>query len=72
MACFTMWFMIETHALLQSSGLNFGTQLDLVPFLVVHTIPKLMVIWRGSTGHWGRPLDVCWLSNLCQKQSGVS
>ena len=38
-----MWSMIETHVLLQSSGLNFGTPLDLVLSLVVLTIPKLMV-----------------------------
>ena len=64
--------MIETHALLQSSGLNFGTPLDLVQCLVAPTIPKLMVKWRGNTEHWSRPLDVCWLSNLYLKQSGVS
>ena len=37
-----MWFMIETHDLLQSSGLNFGTPLDLLQSLVVLTILKLM------------------------------
>ena len=67
-----MWSMIETHVLLQSSGLNFGTPLDLVQSLVVPTIPKLMVKQRGNTEHWSRPLDVCWLSNLYLKQSGVS
>ena len=50
-----MWFMIETHDLLQSSGLNFGTPLDLVQSLVVLTIPKLMVRQRGSIGRWSRP-----------------
>ena len=43
LACLTMWFIIETHNLLQSSGLNFGTPLDLGQSLVVLTIPKLMV-----------------------------
>ena len=38
-----MWFMIETHDSLQSSGMNLGTTLDLVQSLVVLTIPKLMV-----------------------------
>ena len=51
--------MIGTHVSLQSSGLNFGTPLDLVLFLVVPTIPKLMVKWRDSTEHWNNPLDVC-------------
>ena len=72
LACLTMWFMTETHALLQSSGLNFGTPLDLVQSLVVLTIPKLMVKWKSNTEHWSRPLDVCWLSNLYLKQSGVT
>ena len=72
LACLTRWSMIETHALLQSSGLSFGTPLDLVPSLVVPTIPKLMVRRRGRTGHWNKPLDVYWLSNLYLKQSGVS
>ena len=72
LACLTMWSMIETHVLLQSSGLNFGTPLDLVQSLVVLTIPKLMVRRRGNTERWNRPLDVCWLSNLYLKQSGVS
>ena len=47
--------MIETHNSLQSSGLNFGTPLDLVQYLIVLTIPKLMVRRRGSIGHWSRP-----------------
>ena len=55
LACLTMWFMIETHDLLQSSGLNFGTPLDLVQSLVVLTIPKPMVRQRGSIGRWSRP-----------------
>ena len=67
-----MWSMIETHILLQSSGLNFGTPLDLVLSLVVPITPKLMVKQRGNTERWSRPLDVCWLSNLYLKQSGVS
>ena len=64
--------MIETHILLQSSGLNSGTPLDLVQSLVVPTMPKLMVKWRGNTERWSRPLAVCWLSNPYLKQSGVS
>ena len=67
-----MWSMIETHVLLQSSGLNFGTPLDLMPSLVAPTIPKLMVRQRGNTGHWKKPLDVYWLSSLCLEQSGVT
>ena len=50
-----MWFMIETHNLLQGFGLNFGTPLDLVQSLVVLTIPKPMVRQRGSIEHWSRP-----------------
>ena len=67
-----MWFMIETHVLLQSSGLNFGTPLDLVQSLVVLTISKLMVKRRGNTQCWSRPLGVFWLSNLYLKLSGVT
>ena len=44
-----MWSMIGTHVLLQSSGLNFGTLLDLVLSLVEPTIPKLMVSQRDNT-----------------------
>ena len=54
-----MWSMIGTHVLLQSSGLNFGTPLDLVLSLVVPITPKLMVKRRGNTEHWSRPSDVC-------------
>ena len=72
LACLTMWSMIETHILLQSSGLNFGTPLDLMLSLVVPITPKLMVRWRGNTERCSRPLDVCWLSSLYLKQSGVS
>ena len=72
LACLTMWSIIETHVLLQSSGLSFGTPLDLVLSLVVPIIPKPMVKQRGNTEHWSRPLGVCWLSNLYLKQSGVS
>ena len=50
-----MWSMIETHDLLQSSGLNFGTLLDLVQSLVVPITPKLMVRWRGNIEHWSKP-----------------
>ena len=66
-----MWSMIETHVLLQSSGLNFGTPLDLVLSLVVPTIPKLMVRLRDNTERWNRLLDVCWLSSPYLKQNGV-
>ena len=72
LACLTMWSMIGTHISLQSSGLNFGTPLDLVLSFLVLTIPKLMVRRRGKTEHWSRPLDVYWLSNTCLKQSGVA
>ena len=64
--------MIETHDLLHSSGLNFGTLLDHVQSLVVLTIPKWMVKWIGNTERWNRPLSVYWLSNLYLRQSGVS
>ena len=64
--------MIETDISLQSSGLIFGTRLDLVLSLVVPTIPKLMVRWRDNTEHWSKLLDVCWLSSLYLKQSGVT
>ena len=67
-----MWSMIETHASLQSSGLNFGTPLDLMLSLVAPTIPKLMVRRRGKTERWSRPLDVCWLSSVYLRQSGVT
>ena len=49
LVCLTMWSMIETHALLQSSGLNSGIPLYLMLSLVVPTIPKLMVRLRGNT-----------------------
>ena len=67
----TMWSMIETYILLQSSGLNFCTPLDLVLSLEVPTIPKLMVRWRDNIEHWNRPLDFCWLSSPYMKQNGV-
>ena len=67
-----MWSMTETHALLQSSALNFGIPLDLMLSLVMPITLKLMVKWRGNTEHFNRSLDVCWLSNLYLKQSGVS
>ena len=55
LACLTMWSMIETHDLLQSSGLNFGTPLDLVHSLVVLTIPKLVVKRKGNKERLNRP-----------------
>ena len=64
-----MWSMIETYISLQSFGLNFGVPLDLVLSLVVSTIPKLMVRWRDNREYWNKPLDVCWLSSPCLKQS---
>ena len=48
LACPTMWFMIETHGLLQGSGLNFGTPLDFMLSLVALTIPKLMARQRDN------------------------
>ena len=62
-----MWSTIETHFLLQSSGLNFGIPLDLVPIT-----PKLMVKWKGNTERWSRPLGVCWRINPYLKLSGVT
>ena len=67
-----MWSMIEIHILLKSSKLNFGTPLDLVQSLVVPITPKLMVRLKDNTERWDRLLDVCWLSNPCLKQSGVT
>ena len=49
LACLTMWSMTGTHVSLQSSGLNFGTPLDLVQSLAVLTIPKLMVRLKDNT-----------------------
>ena len=43
--------MIETHILLQSSGLNFGIPLDLALSLVVPITPKLMVRLKDNTEH---------------------
>ena len=48
-----MWSMTGTHVLLQSSGLNFGTPLDLVLSLVAPTIPKLMVSHEEITQNIG-------------------
>ena len=64
--------MIGTHVLLQSFRLNFGTPMDLVLSLVAPTIPTLMVRRRDNTEHWNKPLDVCWISGPCLKQSGVT
>ena len=50
-----MWFMIETHDLLQNSELNFGIPLDLVQSSVVPITPKLMVKQRGNTENWSNP-----------------
>ena len=63
--------MIGTHVLLQSSGLNSGTPLDLVLSLVVPITPKLIVKWRGNKERWNRSSDVCYLSNPYLKYSGV-
>ena len=54
LACLTIWSMMETHVLLQSSGLNFGAPLDLVQSSVVPTTPKLMIRRRGSTECWSK------------------
>ena len=59
--------MIETHVLLQSSALNFGTPLDLMLSLIAPTIPKLMFRWSNNTERWNKFLDVYWLSNPCLK-----
>ena len=64
--------MIEIHILLQSCGLNFGTPLDLVLSLVVPIAPKLMVKQKGNIERWNKPLDVCWMSSPCVKQSCVA
>ena len=69
LACLTMWPIIGTHVLLQSSGLNFGIPLDLMQSLVVPTIPKLMVRWRDSIQRWNKLLDICWKSSSCLKQN---
>ena len=49
LACLTMWSMTGTYVLLQSSGLNSSTPLDLVLSLVVLIIPKQMVKLRDNT-----------------------
>ena len=72
LACLTIWYMIGTHVLLQSSELNFGIPLDLVLSLVAPTIPKLMLRWKDSTKYWNKPLDICWLSSPCLKQIGIT
>ena len=61
--------MIETLNSLQSSGLNFGTPLDLVQSLVVPITPRLMVKRRGNTERWSRPWNVYYLSNPYLKLS---
>ena len=55
LACLTMWSMIETHDLLQSSGLNFGILLDLMQSLVMPITPKMMVRRRGNIERWSKP-----------------
>ena len=64
--------MTGTHVLLQSSGLNFSTPLDLMLSLVVLTIPKQMVKLRDNTKLWNKLLDVYWQSNPCLNQNGVT
>ena len=44
-----MWSMTGNHVLLRSSGLNFGTPLDIVLSLAELTIPKQMVKLRDNT-----------------------
>ena len=63
--------MTGTYVLLQSSGLNFGTPLDLILSLVVPTIPNLMVRWRDNTECWNKLLDVYFLSSSYLKQNVV-
>ena len=67
-----MWSMTGTHVLLQSSGLNSGTPLDLVLSLVALTIPKQMVKLRDNTERWSKLLDVYWQSSPCLNQNGVT
>ena len=67
-----MWSITGTHVLLQSSGLNFGTPLDLVLSLVVLTTPKQMVKLRDNTELWSKLLDVSWQSSPCLNQNGVT
>ena len=49
LACLTIWSMTGTHILLQSSGLNSGTPLDLVLSLAVLTTPRQMGKQKDST-----------------------
>ena len=72
LAYLTMWSMIGTHILLQSSGLNFGILLDLVISLVMLTIPKQMVKLRDNKEYWSKLLDVYWQSSPCLNQNGVT
>ena len=67
-----MWSMIETHILLQSSGLNFGKPSHLMLSFVVSITPKLVVRLRDNTQHWNRLLDIYWMSSLYLKHSGVT
>ena len=53
-----MWSMTGTYVSLQSSGLKFGTPLDVVQSLVVLTILKLMVRLKDNTECWSKLLDV--------------
>ena len=67
-----MWSMIGTHILLKSSGLNFGTPLDLVLSSAMLTTPKQMVKLRDNTENWSKLLDIYWQSNPCLNQNGVT
>ena len=58
-----MWSMTGTHVLLQSSGLNFGTPLDLVQSLAAPTIPNLMVRLKDNTECWSNLIDIYWQSS---------
>ena len=60
------------HVSLKSSGLNFGTPLDLVLSLAVLSIPKQIVKLRDSTEHWSKLLDIAWLSSPYLNQNGVT
>ena len=62
--------MTGTHILLQSSGLNFGTRLDLVQFLAALTIPKLMARLKDNMECWSKLLDVYWQSSPYLNQNG--
>ena len=72
LACLIVCSMTGTHVLLQISGLDSGTPLDLVLSLVALTIPKQMVKLRDNIKCWSKLLDIYWQSSPCLIQSGVT